>query len=175
MGLITWFLGKLFYPLLFTGGATFFAFRLAQELPLAARKAGHTLGMSYNYFKVTIRVRASQKLTARVIIVFHAGVEAGERDYFAVPEGVPAGARVHPGIQALGAEGKEAVLEDRAGARHRPPEGQHQVHRRVLILRRGAGRGGIRGRGRGAEGSGRVRDSAGGGEREEGDDREEAC
>ena len=78
MGLITWFLGKLFYPLLFTGGATFFAFRLAQELPLAARKAGHTLGMSYNYFKVTIRVRASQKLTARVIIVFHAGVEAGE-------------------------------------------------------------------------------------------------
>ena len=78
MGLITWFLGKLFYPLLFTGGATFFAFRLAQELPLAARKAGHTLGMSYNYFKVTIRVRASQTLTARVIIVFHAGVEAGE-------------------------------------------------------------------------------------------------
>ena len=56
MGLITWFLGKMFYPLLFSGGATYFAFRLGQELPLAAKKAGHSLGMSYNYFKVTIRV-----------------------------------------------------------------------------------------------------------------------
>lgn len=56
MGVITYILGKLIYPILFTGGATYFAFRLGPELPLAAKNAGRSLGMSYNYFKVTIRV-----------------------------------------------------------------------------------------------------------------------
>ena len=179
MGLITWFLGKMFYPLLFSGGATYFAFRLGQELPLAAKKAGHSLGMSYNYFKVTIRVGAPLSgLTPR--IVFHAGVQAGQRDHLAVQEGLAAGARLHPRVQALDPEGEEAVPEDRARARHRPPQGQHQVHRR-LLRRPGCqvGGGGARVGGRWGhdlpEGCGRVRHSAGGGQGEEGDDRDEAC
>jgi len=40
MGVITFILAKLFYPVLFTGSATYFAFRLGSELPLAARFAG---------------------------------------------------------------------------------------------------------------------------------------
>ena len=57
MGVVTYLLGKLIYPILFTGGATVFAFRLGSELPIAARNAGRSLGMGYNYFKVTLRVR----------------------------------------------------------------------------------------------------------------------
>ena len=56
MGIITYFLGKLIYPILLTSSATYFAFRLGPQLPLAARQAGRFLGMGYNYFKVTIRV-----------------------------------------------------------------------------------------------------------------------
>lgn len=40
MGIITYVIGKLIYPLLFTGGATYFAFSLGRELPIAARRAG---------------------------------------------------------------------------------------------------------------------------------------
>ncbi len=40
MGVITFILAKLFYPVLFTGSATYVAFRLGSELPLAARLAG---------------------------------------------------------------------------------------------------------------------------------------
>ena len=58
MGVITYLIGKLIYPLLFTGGATVFAFRLGSELPIAARRAGRSIGMGYNYFKVTLRVRS---------------------------------------------------------------------------------------------------------------------
>jgi hypothetical protein len=56
MGAITYILCKLIYPVLFTGSATIFAFRLGSELPIAARKAGQSIGMGYNYFKVTLRV-----------------------------------------------------------------------------------------------------------------------
>ncbi len=56
MGVITFILAKLFYPVLFTGSATYCAFRLGSELPLAARRAGQSIGMGYNYFKVTLRV-----------------------------------------------------------------------------------------------------------------------
>jgi hypothetical protein len=59
MGLISYILGKLLYPVLFTGGATYFAFRLGSELPVASRNAGRAIGMGYNYFKVTIRARAN--------------------------------------------------------------------------------------------------------------------
>ena len=68
MGLFTWFLGKLIYPLFFTGSATFFAFRLGQELPLAALNAGHSLGMWYNYFKVTVRFFTPDSKQANDII-----------------------------------------------------------------------------------------------------------
>ncbi len=59
MGVITYIIGKLIYPVLFTGGATMFAFKLGQELPIAARRAGQSIGMGYNYFKVTLRVSSS--------------------------------------------------------------------------------------------------------------------
>lgn len=58
MGLFSYILGKLIYPVLFTGSATYFAFRLGGELPIAARNAGRSIGMGYNYFKVTLRVKA---------------------------------------------------------------------------------------------------------------------
>ena len=51
MGLFKFFL----YPMLFLGGATYSAFSLGPKLPLAARKTGQTLGMGFNYFKVTLR------------------------------------------------------------------------------------------------------------------------
>ena len=55
MGLITWVLGKLIYPFLFTGGASYWAFKLGNDLPIASRNAGRWLGMKYNYLKVTIK------------------------------------------------------------------------------------------------------------------------
>ena len=59
MGVIFFIFGKLVYPFLFLTGSTVFAFRLGNELPIAARRAGRSLGMGYNYFKVTLRVRIS--------------------------------------------------------------------------------------------------------------------
>ena len=56
MGVIFFIFGKLVYPFLFLTGSTVFAFRLGNELPIAARRAGRSLGMGYNYFKVTLRV-----------------------------------------------------------------------------------------------------------------------
>lgn len=55
MGVIIWFFGKIFYPVLFTSGATYWAFSLGQNLPIAARRAGRFVGMQYNYLKVTLR------------------------------------------------------------------------------------------------------------------------
>ncbi len=63
MGVFTYIIAKLIYPVLFTGGATYFAFRLGNELPIAARRAGRSIGMGYNYFKVTIRVSFTVKLS----------------------------------------------------------------------------------------------------------------
>ena len=56
MGVITYIIAKLIYPVLFTSGATYYAFKLGNELPIAARNAGRSLGMGYNYFKITLRV-----------------------------------------------------------------------------------------------------------------------
>lgn len=83
MGIFTYLLGKLIYPILFTGGATVFAFRLGSELPIAARNAGRSLGMGYNYFKVTLRVRdpaLSSNPTHPLLslIVLHTRVETSE-------------------------------------------------------------------------------------------------
>ena len=68
MGLITWFLGKLLYPVLFTGSSTYWAFKLGSELPVASRKAGHWIGMQYNYFKVTLRFFSPDATQANAII-----------------------------------------------------------------------------------------------------------
>ena len=56
MGWLIFIFGKLIYPTLFISGATYFAFSLVHELPLASRRAGRAIGMGYNYFKVTLRV-----------------------------------------------------------------------------------------------------------------------
>ena len=53
--MIKWIFGKLIYPLLFTGGTTYWAFKLGNNLPIASRIAGRWIGMKYNYMKVTIR------------------------------------------------------------------------------------------------------------------------
>ncbi len=44
-----------------TAYATWMAFRLGKELPLASRKLGRKVGMGYNYFKVVLRLMAAQK------------------------------------------------------------------------------------------------------------------
>ncbi|TNV73898.1 hypothetical protein FGO68_gene6667 [Halteria grandinella] len=68
MGVVTYILGKLIYPFLFMGSATFFAFRLGTELPIASRNAGRAIGMGYNYFKVTIRFFTPESKQANEII-----------------------------------------------------------------------------------------------------------
>lgn len=68
MGVVTYVIGKLIYPILFTGGATIFAFRLGSELPVASRNAGRAIGMGYNYFKVTIRFFTPESKQANEII-----------------------------------------------------------------------------------------------------------
>ena len=53
--MITWVLGKLFWPMLLTSSMTYCAFRLGPTgLPAASRKAGRFIGMQYNYLKLTI-------------------------------------------------------------------------------------------------------------------------
>ncbi|CDW72375.1 UNKNOWN [Stylonychia lemnae] len=68
MGVLTYIFGKLIYPVLFTSGATIFAFRLGNELPIAARRAGQSIGMSYNYFKVTLKFFTPESKQANEII-----------------------------------------------------------------------------------------------------------
>jgi hypothetical protein len=55
MGYLTWMVGKLIYPILVTSGATYWAFKLGSNLPIASRRAGRWVGMQYNYLKVTLR------------------------------------------------------------------------------------------------------------------------
>jgi hypothetical protein len=46
----------IFYPVLFGGAATSYAFALGpKKLPLASRNAGRALGMGFNYFKVALK------------------------------------------------------------------------------------------------------------------------
>jgi hypothetical protein len=55
-GLIIYIISKMIYPLMFFGGASVFAFRLGPELAIASRRAGRSMGMGYNYFKITLKV-----------------------------------------------------------------------------------------------------------------------
>ena len=68
MGLITWVIGKMVYPVIFTGSATYCAFRLGSQLPIASRNAGHWVGMQYNYMKVTLRFFSPDKDQTNQII-----------------------------------------------------------------------------------------------------------
>ena len=45
----------LLYPILFSSAATYYAFSLGNHLPIAARNAGRSLGMGFNYFKVALK------------------------------------------------------------------------------------------------------------------------
>lgn len=56
MGILYYVIAKMVYPVIIFGGATVFAFRLGHELPIASRRAGRSIGMGYNYFKVTLKV-----------------------------------------------------------------------------------------------------------------------
>ena len=74
MGLITWVLGKMVYPVLISGSATYCAFRLGNQLPIASRKAGQWVGMQYNYLKVTLRFFSpDQDQTNQIIREFRQG------------------------------------------------------------------------------------------------------
>lgn len=115
MGVITFILAKLFYPVLFTGSATYFAFRLGSELPLAARLAGQSIGMGYNYFKVTLRVTFFIFHRPN-FIVFHTWVQASQWDYLLVPQDHAAGSRIHERIPSQRLKGEEAILKNSAWA-----------------------------------------------------------
>lgn len=43
-----------------TSYATFLAFRLGNQLPVACRNFGRNIGMGYNYFKVVLRLLAPE-------------------------------------------------------------------------------------------------------------------
>ena len=65
MGLLKFFL----YPIAFLGGATYFAFSLGpRQLTLAARNTGRSLGMGFNYFKLTLRFFTPEAETANQIV-----------------------------------------------------------------------------------------------------------
>jgi hypothetical protein len=51
MGLLKLFI----YPIVFTGSATYYAFALGNQLPVASRNAGRAMGMGFNYFKVALK------------------------------------------------------------------------------------------------------------------------
>ena len=55
MGIITYLIAKLIYPIIFSGAATYYAFSLGKNLPIASRWSGRWIGMKYNYLKVTIK------------------------------------------------------------------------------------------------------------------------
>jgi len=48
--------------------ATFLAFRLGPELPVAARLLGNRIGMGFNYFKVILKVLSRQSQTPAEIV-----------------------------------------------------------------------------------------------------------
>jgi hypothetical protein len=74
MGILSYLFAKLIYPFLFTGGATWTAFRLGAELPVASRMAGRSMGMGYNYFKLMVKfVTPESEQANRVISSFRKG------------------------------------------------------------------------------------------------------
>jgi hypothetical protein len=53
MGLIKTFV---IFPIVFMGSATYCAFSLGSTLVIHSRRAGRSIGMGFNYFKVGLRV-----------------------------------------------------------------------------------------------------------------------
>lgn len=53
MGFIKTFI---IFPVIFMGGATYSAFSLGSTLVVYSRRAGRSIGMGFNYFKVGLRV-----------------------------------------------------------------------------------------------------------------------
>lgn len=56
------------YPAVIVGSATYFAFGLGRELPIASRRAGRSIGMGYNYFKTGLRFFTPDAEEANTII-----------------------------------------------------------------------------------------------------------
>ena len=56
------------YPLAFCGSATYCAFSLGRQLPVASRNAGRSLGMGFNYLKVGLRFFAPSSDEANQIL-----------------------------------------------------------------------------------------------------------
>ncbi len=53
------------------GYATFLAFKLGMNLPVACRGLGRHIGMGYNYFKVVVKLLApSSETPAEIVEVF---------------------------------------------------------------------------------------------------------
>lgn len=68
MGFFLTILGKLMIPIAMTGAASVYAFRLGPELNVAARRAGQSFGMGYNYFKVILKFVTPESEQANKII-----------------------------------------------------------------------------------------------------------
>ena len=68
MGIFTYIVGKLIYPIIISGGATYYAFSLGRNLPIASWRAGRWLGMQYNYLKITIKVFSPSNESTNLIL-----------------------------------------------------------------------------------------------------------
>ena len=56
------------FPAAFTGAATYYAFKLGPKLAISSRRAGQSLGMGYNYFKVLLSILTPKAEQANQII-----------------------------------------------------------------------------------------------------------
>jgi hypothetical protein len=56
------------YPFIFFTSATYYAFTLGSQLPVASRNAGRALGMGFNYFKVALKFFTPQSEEANKIV-----------------------------------------------------------------------------------------------------------
>lgn len=55
-----WITNILLVTLPGTAYATYLSFRLGNQLPIACRNLGRSIGMGYNYFKVVLKLFAPQ-------------------------------------------------------------------------------------------------------------------
>ena len=58
----------LFTIFIFFTSATYYAFALGSQLPVASRNAGRALGMGFNYFKVALKFFTPQSEEANKIV-----------------------------------------------------------------------------------------------------------
>ena len=68
MGFILGIMYKLMFPVAFMSWATIYAFKLGPKIAISSKNAGRSLGMSYNYFKVLLKVFTPKAEQANKII-----------------------------------------------------------------------------------------------------------